>query len=94
MTCTRIANGIVCHQPDFKPGDPAPEGYLAWHEWAEVQHKAGLRQKECCRCGKWWYPQQLSDQVHRYTARTAHGRKVAIESAVCNDCESKEGSTT
>ena len=44
MTCTRIAGGIICHQPDFQPGDQAPEGYLAWHEWAEVQHKAGLRQ--------------------------------------------------
>lgn len=29
--------------PDFKAGDPPPEGYLAWHEWAETQHKAGLR---------------------------------------------------
>ncbi len=53
MTCTRLSSrgfsGIICTTPDFKPGDQAPEGYLAWHEWAEVQHKAGLRPKECGR---------------------------------------------
>ena len=90
MTCTRIANGIVYHQPDFKPGDPAPAGYLAWHEWADVQHKAGLRQKECGRCGKWKYPQELSNQTHRYTAHTKLGRAVELVSAICRDCESKE----
>ena len=47
MTCIQINDCIVCVQPTFKAGDPAPEGYLAWHDWAEVQHKAGLRQKRC-----------------------------------------------
>ena len=42
MTCTRIPGGVICNQTTFKPGDQAPAGYLAWHEWAEVQHKAGL----------------------------------------------------
>lgn len=42
---------------DYKPGDPPPDGYLAWHEWAEVQHKAGLRQRQCL-CGKWVFPQE------------------------------------
>jgi hypothetical protein len=33
--------------PDFKPGDPEPEnaGYLDWHAWADVQHKAGIKPK-------------------------------------------------
>jgi hypothetical protein len=44
----------------FKPGDPPPEGYLNWHAWAEVQDKAGLRQKQCSRCGLWKFPQELS----------------------------------
>ena len=46
----------ILAQEAYKPGDQAPSGYLAWHEWAEVQHKAGLRQKQCGRCGLWRYP--------------------------------------
>jgi hypothetical protein len=71
---------MVCILADarYKPGDQAPEGYLAWHEWAEVQHKAGLRQKQCGRCGLWRYPQQLSAEVDR--------AGVTVETSVCNDC--------
>lgn len=61
MTCIEIPGGIVCVQPAFKPGDPAPDGYLAWHEWAEVQHKAGLRQTKCSACLRWKYPQEMND---------------------------------
>jgi len=61
MTCIRINGGIVCVQPTFKPGDQAPAGYLAWNEWAEVQLKAGLRQKTCERCWKWKFPQEMND---------------------------------
>ena len=35
---------MACHAPIYKPGDPAPKGYLQWNEWAEVQWSAGLRQ--------------------------------------------------
>ena len=89
MTCTRLSSrgfsGIICTTPDFAPGDQAPEGYLAWHEWAEVQHKAGLRQKECGRCGKWKYPQELSDQIDRHEAKSRKGL-VTVETAVCLHC--------
>jgi hypothetical protein len=50
-------------QKNYKPGDPPPVGYLAWHEWAEVQYKAGLRQVACSQCGLWRFPQGLSDKV-------------------------------
>jgi len=43
----------------YTPVDPAPEGYMAWHEWASVQHKAGYRQSVCSRCGKWRFPQEV-----------------------------------
>lgn len=43
--------------PKFHPGDPAPERYLQWHEWAKVQHNAGLRQYKC-QCGLWHFPQE------------------------------------
>lgn len=84
----RIIHMLV--MPEFKPGDQAPSGYLQWHEWAEAQHKAGLRQKECGRCGKWRYPQQLSVLVDRSEAQSRRG-PVAIETAVCNDCAGTSG---
>lgn len=61
MTCIQIPGGIVCVQPTFKAGDQPPTGYLAWHEWAEVQQKAGLRQKRCERCRKFKFPQEMAD---------------------------------
>ena len=45
--------------PDYKTGDPAPEGYLQWHAWADIQMKAGVRQTHCDRCGKWHFPQEV-----------------------------------
>lgn len=49
--------------PTFKVGDPAPKGYLEWHEWARVQHRGGLRQSQCTRCHHWLFPQQLDTHV-------------------------------
>ena len=86
MTCIQVNGGIVCVQPEFKPGDQAPEGYLAWHEWAEVQHKAGLRQKQCGRCEKWKYPQELSDKKAECIGRMRSGAEVRIVGLVCNAC--------
>jgi hypothetical protein len=54
---------IVDVMPVFKAGDPQPEGYNEWHEWARVQHKAGLRQKKCPNCGLWNYPQEFSSKA-------------------------------
>ncbi len=51
--------------PHFKPGDKPPEeGYLEWHEWAEVQWKSGLRQSRCNGCGLWMFPQEVEDHAH------------------------------
>jgi len=44
--------------PTFKPGDPAPEGYNQWHVWAELQVKAGLRQKRCPQCLRFYFPHE------------------------------------
>lgn len=43
----------------FKPGDPAPSGYMAWHAWADVQYRSGLRQKRCRGCGRFLFPQEV-----------------------------------
>lgn len=58
MTCIPIRGGVVCIVPDYKPGDPPPTCYLEWHEWARVQHRAGLRQRRCPQCRKWRFPQE------------------------------------
>lgn len=73
-------------QQAYQPGDPPPEGYLAWHEWAHCQHKAGLRQEQCGRCGLWRYPQELSSQVDRYVAKRRNGQPVTLVSRVCSCC--------
>ena len=76
----------ILEQAHYKPGDPAPSGYLAWHEWSGVQHKAGLRQKQCGRCGLWCYPQQLTAEVLRWDAKTSRGEMVRKEAPVCSKC--------
>jgi len=75
----------ILEQATYAPGDPAPQGYLAWHEWADTQHKAGLRQKECGRCGKWRYPQELSGQRDQHVMQSRKG-PVTLMMAVCNKC--------
>ena len=95
MTALRVA--CILEQAHYKPGDQAPDGYLAWHEWAEVQHKAGLRQKQCGRCGLWRYPQQLSALVDSTEVTGLRKRKPfrrTLETPVCNDCAAKADSKT
>lgn len=49
---------IVDIIPEFKPGDAMPEGYIAFQDWAAVQHRAGLRQVRRT-CGKFHFPQEV-----------------------------------
>lgn len=79
---------ILTHQDGWKAGDPPPadHDYLGWHAWAEVQHKAGLRQDECGRCGRWKFPQELSGLKIKTPAKTRGGLGLTLESAVCTDC--------
>jgi len=44
---------------DYTVGELPPEGYLAWHEWARIQFKGGLRQRKY-PCGHWLFPQEVS----------------------------------
>ena len=83
---------MVCilTQKTYKPGDQAPSGYLAWHEWAQAQHKAGLRQKACGKCGLWFFPQQLSTEVVRWECFTNHGHKVKRSAPLCLKCKNEE----
>lgn len=81
----------ILEQDTYQPGDLPPEGYLAWHEWAEVQRKAGIKQVQCGRCGLWKTPQELSDQVDRSEVKSRKG-PVTVETPVCLKCASLGGS--
>ena len=79
--------GFLCVTGTYKKGDPRPEGYLDWHEWARVQHRAGLRQRQCCMCSKWKYPQELSSIEHTHKVVEAKtGRTLVLTDPVCLAC--------
>ena len=95
MTTERIPFGdgeaILTHHDDLRVGGPPPSSrhdYLGWHAWAETQHKAGLRQKQCGKCGRWFYPQELSDVTMRTTMfkDKAQTKLITIVSPVCRGC--------
>jgi hypothetical protein len=90
MADVRIASFVVTMSPGYKPGDPAPAGYLDWHAWAEVQHKAGLRQSQCCDCSLWRYPQEMSTQEVPFEVRMACGKRVRISEFRCLACAEKQ----
>jgi hypothetical protein len=48
---------------DYKPGDPPPpnHAYVEWFNWAQVQDRAGIKQRKCPKCLLWWYPQEGHD---------------------------------
>ncbi len=76
----------ILKQDTYKPGDLPPEGYLAWHEWADVQRKAGIKQVQCGRCGRWRTPQEMSTEVIEYEAKDKHGNDVTVREPVCGKC--------
>jgi hypothetical protein len=81
-------HAILTHQDVWKPGDQPPEDhdYLGWREWDKVQHKAGLRQQQCGKCGLWKYPQELSAEYQRWTATTRGGSKYKVVEPLCVGC--------
>lgn len=90
MATARLRCGaIITYSPGFKAGDPPPEGYLDWHEWAEVQRKAGLKQELCGRCSRWKFPQELSGRTGEYPVVDRHGRPRTMTFPICNGCAAK-----
>jgi len=81
---------IVTYTPDFKPGDPQPDGYIDRQEWARVQMKAGLRQTQCPDCSRWQFPQQFSTQEVRWSAKDRRGRDHHFSAFRCADCVEKQ----
>jgi hypothetical protein len=56
----RRKKGLVCLlvAGDYTVGDPSPDRYNAWHEWAKGQYNGGLRQRRCPTCLKARFPQE------------------------------------
>ncbi len=92
MPLVQIGKENVAHilvVGEYQPGDLPPEGYLEWHEWAEVQRKAGVEQVPCAHCAKWKTPQELSEEIHVSHCTDSKGNPVDVESAVCTNCFNK-----
>lgn len=47
----------------FPKGSAPPTGYVDWHNWAEAQDSFGLKQKQCSRCERWFFPQEASSHM-------------------------------
>ena len=75
----------ILAQANYKPGGSSPEGYLAWHEWAGVQHKAGLKQCVCGRCACWQYAQELSGKIDERVVQSSKGQ-MTIKTPICKKC--------
>jgi hypothetical protein len=86
MTEAQIGEFLVMFTSNFKAGDPSPEGYLAWHAWADVQYKAGLRQAQCPTCGKWRFPQELSTREIESNYFDRRGRRYVTRAFLCLKC--------
>lgn len=89
MSCTKIKNGFVCSSGSYELGDLPPKGYNAWHEWAKVQHEAGLKQVACGKYGKVKFPQELSgESIESPFRKTKHGPVFTKQSPICTQCAS------
>lgn len=71
----------------FKPGDPPPDGYNAWHEWARVQNEAGLKQQQCGFCSKWRFPQELSGKTASAQFSDGIGGRHTSRWPICKQCD-------
>ena len=80
-------NGILDVVPEVTTGEPPPQGYVAWCEWARVQTKARLKQTTCAKCGLWKFPQELSDTVIISPLYTETGQQIKARSSVCLECK-------
>lgn len=69
----------ILASPKYKPHDPPPESYLAWHEWAGVQYKAGLRQIECGCHGRWLFPSEREGHKFYRPVENPDGLTVRFE---------------
>lgn len=69
------------------PGrEEAPEGYIAWHEWAAQQAAKGHVQERCCMCSKLRFPVEMSGEVSVSFPQRSDGTNIEVRSPVCLKC--------
>lgn len=59
MSREAVAACPRAHQDNHSPLRGEPQGYVAWHEWAERKCKTHVQEK-CADCGRWaiWRPRR------------------------------------
>ncbi len=77
-------------EPNPLIGTLPPRGYNEWHEWAEIQHKAGLRQETCGQCCLWKFPQELSGFTYCSELTDRNGSKHLHYTPICLECHTKK----
>lgn len=82
-------SGHILSMPTYKPSDLPPEGYLQWHEWADVQRRAGIKQVECPSCSKWQTPQELSTHEMTWDGKDRRGLVHTFSAFECSKCFAK-----
>jgi hypothetical protein len=47
--------GDMCpsHKPNLK------DNYVQWHDWAESQAEKGIKQTQCEKCKRWFFPSEF-----------------------------------
>lgn len=73
-TCVRSG------RPDHSPLADEPQGYVAWHEWAEVKSRSHV-QSRCSACGKYavWHERLVRVPGAPSTYRTRDGRYEVVK---------------
>ena len=73
-------------------GTQPPAGYVDWHNWAEAQYKAGIRQTRCPQCQLWNFPQEMSAVKYTISATTTKwgNTKVTVTGNICNKCAAND----
>lgn len=89
MPDIRIPGGFLTVAGTYAVGSMPPKGFLDLEEWWKAQRKGGLRQRECGRCGRWFFPQELSTTTITTNMHTARGKLVQSTAPVCIECDKK-----
>jgi hypothetical protein len=55
---SHFAKPVLSAMP-CKRHKPKKLGYVAWHEWAEKKYKQGKEQKQCDKCGRWYFKSEF-----------------------------------
>ena len=87
----QVPGGSMSVSREFVAGERMPKdlSYSEFDDWHMVQRKAGLRQKMCGHCCRWWYPADIA-KTSSDKLPDRYGRPRDVESVTCIDCAAQE----